>query len=271
MNYDKNEWRISIERLNSKLGYIKKNTVLCCSEFNGSSQWNQQKVKNILYLLKQEIIYEEYNFELIKKPRQIREKNKKIIIDNIDHYNCNHCHKIKPIDQFTKEIRRGCKKCLSIYDKHTRYNPRRALQNLLKNSKSHTKERGKIYTDKRDNTYNIDFEFLVELYQKQKGLCNYSGLPLKFGSCLEHDWTISLERIDSLKGYIKTNVCLICIEFNTCDKSVCYKNNNSGNSGWNKEKFTYFVEKATEKYKNEIEVTKALENLKINEENENIY
>ena len=62
---------------------------------------------------------------------------------------------------------------------------------------------------------------------------------------------MSLERIDPFKGYIKTNICLICWEFNTPDKSITYKNNGSGgNSAWTKEKFALFVEKAREKYSN---------------------
>ena len=169
---------------------------------------------------------------------------------------CTYCHEIKPRDQFNNQINRGCKECISKRDKKFRDTPRGALINLLGNSKSSTKTREKTNAEKRDNTHDIDFEFLVELYNNQKGLCAYSGLSLKIGNCLENEWTISLERIDPLKGYIKTNVCFICLEFNTCDKSVCYKNNNSGSSGWNKEKFEYFVEKATEKYKIEISMKK---------------
>lgn len=44
------------------------------------------------------------------------------------------------------------------------------------------------------------------------------------------------------------NVCLICKEFNTFDQSVVYKNNDSGCSGWTKEKFDFFVKYVSEKY-----------------------
>jgi len=42
MNYDKNEWRVSLERLNPELGYIKNNIALCCFEFNTALQWNKR-------------------------------------------------------------------------------------------------------------------------------------------------------------------------------------------------------------------------------------
>lgn len=54
---------------------------------------------------------------------------------------------------------------------------------------------------------------------------------------------VSLEQFNVFKGYTRNNVCLIYLEFNTSDKSVIYKNNDSENSGWSKEKFAFFVEK----------------------------
>lgn len=45
MNYDKHEWRVSIERLDNDKGYIDGNVVLCCLEFNGKAQWTLDKVE----------------------------------------------------------------------------------------------------------------------------------------------------------------------------------------------------------------------------------
>jgi len=200
----------------------------------------------MLHLLKQEFIFIERDFSIVPKPRKKLEKIIKTFIDDIEYYNCNYCHETKLRDQYTKYICDGCKKCIALYDKQKRDTPRGALKQLLNGSRWNTKLRDQKNNKKLDNTYDIDFEFLVELYNKQKGLCAYSGLPLQFKA--NNDWTISLERIDTFKGYIKTNICLICWEFNTPDKSITYKNNDSGNAGWNKEKFALFLEKATEKY-----------------------
>ena len=70
MNYDKNEWKVSLERLDPKLGYIKNNIVLCCIEFNDKKQWRIEKVINMLHLLKQEFIFSQQDFKLIKKSQK---------------------------------------------------------------------------------------------------------------------------------------------------------------------------------------------------------
>jgi len=121
---------------------------------------------------------------------------------------------------------------------------------LLAASKHSTKIRGeKSTSEKRDLSYDIDFDFLVNLYNEQKGLCAYSGLPLQFGLTTEKSWVISLERKDSFKGYTKDNVCFICCEFNTSDRSVMLKEESTtGSSAWNKDKFKVFLAFARHKF-----------------------
>ena len=92
----------------------------------------------------------------------------------------------------------------------------------------------------------IDFQFLVDLYKRQQGLCKYSGIPLTFEAI--EDWKMSLERIDVLKGYTRENVCLICQEFNTGDYTVIYKYQYQGSSAWSADKFRFFVDTAKVKY-----------------------
>jgi hypothetical protein len=247
MNYNKNEWRVSLERLNPELGYIKDNIVLTSIEFNSTRlQWSIEKVINMLDLLKEEFIFIEQNFKLIRKLRKKPEKIIKTIINDIEHYNCSYCNQIKNVNEFNAKISNGCIDCQNINAKKYIETPKGKLHILLNSAKSTTKRREKTNVEKRDNTLDIDFEFLVELYNNQKGLCAYSGIPLQFKS--GQDWKMSLERINVLKGYIKDNVCLICNEFNTSDKSVIYTDNTLGNSGWTKEKFALFLERATEKY-----------------------
>ena len=59
--------------------------------------------------------------------------------------------------------------------------------------------------------FDIDKEFLVELYKKQKGMCAISNEPMTMvrgeGDIYEN---MSIDRIDNSKGYIKTNVRLVC-------------------------------------------------------------
>lgn len=252
MNYDQYNWRVSLERLNPNQGYIKDNVVLTCIEFNSTSiQWSIEKVKNMLNLRKQTPLqFEPKPFQAKKKPQKTHEKITITRIEDVEHFNCNHCKEIKPRGDFHKDVTKGCKNCHSKYEKKRREEPRGALQLLLRQSKNNTKRREIRNTEQRDNTHDIDFVFLVDLYNNQKGLCAYSGIPLQF-KC-DTDWKMSLERIDALKGYTRDNVCLICLEFNTSDKSIIYKTKHSGSSAWSKEKFALFVEKATEKYNKEL-------------------
>lgn len=70
---------------------------------------------------------------------------------------------------------------------------------------------------KRGVPYQIDKEYLMELYDSQSGKCYYSGLPLhvvKDESAKVHDhFKMTLDCIDPLKGYIKGNVvwCSYCV------------------------------------------------------------
>lgn len=55
--------------------------------------------------------------------------------------------------------------------------------------------------------FDIDLEYIWELFLKQDGRCALTGLKLKFKKKTNgKDGTASLDRIDSSKGYIKGNV-----------------------------------------------------------------
>lgn len=62
--------------------------------------------------------------------------------------------------------------------------------------------------EKRGIKFNVDIDFIWELFEKQNGKCALSGLPLRF--CKSNKWdeeqTASLDRIDSNKDYTPENV-----------------------------------------------------------------
>lgn len=58
---------------------------------------------------------------------------------------------------------------------------------------------------------NIDIDFMHYLWNTQKGLCNISKLPMTFIFNNKHGkYNISIDRIDSTKGYTKDNTQLVC-------------------------------------------------------------
>jgi hypothetical protein len=119
---------------------------------------------------------------------------------------------------------------------------------MLNNTRSNTKSRQQKNSNKeRTYEHDIDLEFLIDLYHKQKGLCAYSNIPMQFGPIDETEYKISIERINPLHGYIKSNICLICIEFNVGDYTAVAKGEIKGSCAWSKKKFDMFKENYTKK------------------------
>lgn len=150
-----------------------------------------------------------------------------------DHFNeqgylrCRRCYQYKPEDQFyynkLEKYRNFrdpvCKECESLrYKKYRKNKPKRSdlekhlaiLINGCRSRINHSKS--KSY---KRITLDIDYKFLYELYQKQQGKCAISGLPMTYyvGSGRNH-YNISIDRIDSTKGYTKDNVQLVCAQVN---------------------------------------------------------
>jgi hypothetical protein len=239
----KSDWQCSLERLNQELGYIKENIVLCTLEFNHSTQWSHIKIKELFKIsIIKDDEYKNANFNITPV---IKTWNKQIseIINDIKHNQCLSCKIMKPFTEFYKR-NYYCKLCADINRKKDNEKPRGFIFHLLQESKVSTNFRLKTKTkQERDLTYDINFDFLVELYYQQKGRCAYSGVKLTFGSYKDKSWIGSIERINPLKGYTKDNVCLIAFEFNTRDGTALSDPENvKGSSAWSREKFKYFEE-----------------------------
>jgi len=242
MNHDKRDWSISVERIDNDKGYTFENIVLCCKEFNDRCQWTREKIIELIDIKEKNVDTNFVSFELHKNEGKRRRIKQTMILENgIQKYKCNNCNIIKPMCEFYV-VTNGCKDCSRekyLVQKNT---PRFFLQRLIANARSHSKQREKKHVDKRCNKMDINFEFLVDIFNSQNGLCAYSGIPLTFGSYLEKNWVCSLERKNVFEGYNKENCCLVCTEFNTSDKTIVYKDTeiDQGNAGWSKEKFNFF-------------------------------
>ena len=61
--------------------------------------------------------------------------------------------------------------------------------------------------------FDIDGNFLVSLWEKQNGKCAITNYDMSYEN-RDTLYSVSVDRIDSLKGYVKDNVQLVCVAIN---------------------------------------------------------
>lgn len=251
MNLQKcSDWQCSLERLDNNKGYIIDNVVLVCLEFNGRVKWTKEKIKEmVLKILEipdiEQILKDINNAISFKKVRRPRREIIYKMIKNIKHWKCDKCDEFKPINELRKR-EGGCIECRIKKRKEYLATIKGHIHLLLDGAKKHTKERKQIKSRSNNNKINdvfdLTFKDAIEILRNQRGLCHYSGIKMNYGSHLEKNWVASLERIDPLKGYTKNNVCFICCELNTFDRTSVYKHKSTGASNWSPKKFLHFLQ-----------------------------
>ncbi len=194
----KSDWQCSLERKDQKLGYIRSNVVLCCLECNSACQWTREKVKMLL------VTHPDVeDFPSFAKANQTRAPPKPP-----GPRTCCDCGASEALDRLIR-----CRPCKNRLGRAKLQTPRGHMQSLLDGAKDSTKKRNNRKKRKRDLAFDIDLDFLVEQYAKQQGRCYYSDIPMTVGERDGRDWVMSVERLDTDVGYIKTNTVLICWEF----------------------------------------------------------
>lgn len=134
---------------------------------------------------------------------------------------CTKCGEEKPIDAFffrndRKTYYTHCKVCHGKNKKESKFSSywwreRHTEEELnlfskLKNIVTCAKLRNKEHQD------SVTWETLYAIWIEQKGLCKYSGVPLSLEA--HHPHKVSLDRIDSSKGYIEGNLQLVSASVN---------------------------------------------------------
>lgn len=130
-----------------------------------------------------------------------------------------------------------CKKCQANEQKQRREQmlESNTLDYLLKKRLYDALNRAKL-----KNMYcDIDIEFMRDMWNKQKGKCALTGIPMTIDKHGRTNTNVSIDRIDSNKGYTKDNVQLVCSAINFmksnlvlsefeyyCKAVVDYKKNN---------------------------------------------
>lgn len=147
------------------------------------------------------------------------------IIKGEDYYFCNKCKQWKPkskfnIDNNSLHQNRGgvcseCKDCQRERYYHERQKLfenddlalKYKLQQALKGTRRRSKEKN-IYND-------LTLDYLMYLWEKQSGKCALTGIQMTYKFYEGRvNTNLSVDRIDSTKGYSKDNVQLVCMAAN---------------------------------------------------------
>lgn len=118
----------------------------------------------------------------------------------------------RELKQFNQETKRGR---MEFYCSHFCHNKGRidehsSFRGMFTNSKKHAR--------KIKKEYELSLEDFRNLWEKQKGICSYTGLTMTLGTTCNNSpftpTTASLDRIDSDKGYTRDNVEFVCLFIN---------------------------------------------------------
>lgn len=118
-------------------------------------------------------------------------------------FRCRFCKEIFPTEQkvYNKNYCRPCQTSdiKARYDKHKK---NLTLDTLLVKRLRAAKFRAK----QKKIDFDLDLSYLLEIHHQQKSMCAYSRKPMAIA--LNKVNSVSIDRIDSSKGYVKGNVCL---------------------------------------------------------------
>lgn len=126
---------------------------------------------------------------------------------------CKTCKKVKSIEQFPKTksyYRNNCKICTNQYASKKRIS---SSENYLRNCLKYAKYRAK----KKNISFELDIDFVLALFKKQKGKCALTGITLTWKKTIDNKYNstnITIDRINSTKGYTYKNSRLVCYAAN---------------------------------------------------------
>lgn len=157
---------------------------------------------------------------VVKKKNKSKPVFEKIISQGFQ--KCKFCNQEKDLSLFysngcysdgIKKYRTRCKTCVlellskSQPEKYKTKSEKRSSspKNFITGILNHACRR------KQHLGFNLDLMFLLDLYESQKGFCAISGVEMTYLAGDGRRYTnISIDRIDSSKGYLRDNVQFVC-------------------------------------------------------------
>lgn len=148
---------------------------------------------------------------------------------------CFKCAEWKDLSLFNKNpntsggVAKLCRDCYNKHDsvikaeKNRSYKRKKMFENGDIDYYIRTRMSGLKSRSKRDNLeFDLESEFMINLYKQQKGMCYYTGIQMnqEYKSEGFQSWgSPSVDRIDSSKGYVKDNVVWCCFGVNSFKQS----------------------------------------------------
>ena len=157
-------------------------------------------------------------FKNNKQQRLLKLEEKKDYRNSLQSKICKKCNIEKTLEEFEtchykdkpSTVRNSCIECekkakKNYYEYLVQNNlplsANKSIESWIKKLLNKASQRNKII--------DIDFDYLLELYQNQNGKCSLSGEELTFHKN-NLSTNLSIDRINSNIGYIKGNVQLVC-------------------------------------------------------------
>jgi hypothetical protein len=113
------------------------------------------------------------------------------------------------LKNYTDTYYKENKVALNKMEQSNRLDPIKYLGRLVIESKNRAKE--------RSLDFDLDKDFVLQLYEGQDKKCSISGIQFDFQKDSEfriRPWAPSIDRINPKLGYVKSNVRLVCIVAN---------------------------------------------------------
>ena len=138
---------------------------------------------------------------------------------------CDYCNKSfeKAVSEIKRSTKHYCSRSCSGKGNHSHLKPYKATPPQYKGDEFTGFREFLRRANKRDLNANITLDDIKECWDKQQGLCVYSGVRLKrpfYKEKNDHLYTASLDRISSKLGYVKGNIQFVSIAMNHMKNSM---------------------------------------------------